>query len=485
LLYVVWMVAHELAAAIAATPGVERVELGGSFRRRRETIGDLDLVVCGGAADGVMTAFTTHAYVAEVLARGETRSSVRLGNGLQVDLRHVPAASFGAALLYFTGSKAHNIELRRLAIERGWSLNEYGLTEGERVVAARTEEDIYRALGLAWVPPELREGHDEVARARDGTLPKLVDVADLRADLHMHSDRSDGRDTLADMVRAARDHGYEYCAITEHSKAIGMIRGFDDARVLRSVAEIAAVRREVPGITVLHGLEVDILADGTLDLGNEAMDALDWVVMSLHASIGQPRDVVTQRVLRALDHPAVCVMGHPSGRKIGAREGADLDWERVFERAAANGVAMELNAQPDRVDLNDANARLAKAKGVSFCIDTDAHATDSLPYIRYGVFQARRAGLTPDDVLNTRPFEAFDRWRRAKKRGAAGYTPPPAGATIAAAPATAPPAPPATPAAAPRTPRRTAGAGAAPAAKAKRAATKPKRGAAAPRRGGR
>jgi DNA polymerase (family 10) len=429
LLHGAWQVAHDLAAAIGTTPGVERVELAGSFRRRRETIGDLDLVVCGGAAEGVMTAFTTHAYVAEVLARGETRSSVRLGNGLQVDLRHVPAASFGAALLYFTGSKAHNIELRRLAIERGWSLNEYGLTEGERVVAARTEEDIYRALGLAYVPPELREGLDEVARAREGTLPKLVDVADLRADLHMHTDRSDGRDTLADMVRAARDRGYEYCAITEHSGAIGMIRGFDDARVLRSATELDAVRREVPGITVLHGLEVDILADGALDLGDAALDVLDWVVISLHASLAQPREAITARVLRALDHPAVCVMGHPSGRKIGAREGADLDWERVFERAAERGVAMELNAQPDRVDLNDVNARLAKAKGVAFTIDTDAHATDALDYIRYGVFQARRAGLTADDVLNTRPLEAFERWRRAKKRSAVGAAPPAAVAT--------------------------------------------------------
>lgn len=415
LLHAAWGVGHELADVIGKVKGVTKVELAGSFRRRRETVGDLDLLVCGGTHEDVMPAFTSHPYVHEVLARGETKSSVRLGNGLQVDLRLVPEASFGAALLYFTGSKAHNIELRKLAIDRGMSLNEYGLTKGERTVAARTEADVYQALGLAWIPPELREAGDEIERARNGTLPKLVEQADLKADLHMHSNRSDGRDTLADMVRAARDFGYGYCAITEHSKALGMTNGFNEARVRQSVGEIAAVRREVPGIEVLHGLEVDILADGSLDLADDALALLDWVVISLHSSLAQPREIVTKRVLQALEHPQVCIMGHPSGRKIGAREPADLDWERVFDRAAECGVAMEINAQPDRVDLSDVNARLARSKGLRFTIDTDAHATQNLEYIRYGVFQARRAGLEAADVVNTLGFAKFDAWRRRKK----------------------------------------------------------------------
>ncbi len=415
LLYAAWPVAHALAEHVAKVHGVHDVEPAGSFRRRRETVGDLDLLVSGGSAETVMEAFTTHAYVAEVLARGETKSSVRLGNGLQADLRLVPEESFGAAMLYFTGSKAHNIELRKLALDHGMSLNEYGLTKGDRVIAAHAEEEVYAALGLQWIPPELREAHGEIDQARNGTLPKLIEQRDLVGDLHMHSDRSDGRDTLAAMVRAARDRGYAYCAVTEHSRSLGMTRGFDEARVRESVGEIEAVRREVPGIEVLHGLEVDILADGRLDLGNDALELLDWVIVSLHSSLSQPRDVVTRRVLAALEHPAVCVMGHPSGRKIGAREPADLDWERVFDRAAELGVAMEINGQPDRLDLSDVNARLARGKGIRFVIDTDAHATGELEFMRNGVFQARRAGLTRNDVLNALPFSKLDAWRRRKK----------------------------------------------------------------------
>src|SRR5262245_7423926 len=349
LLHSVWKVAHDLAAAIERVRGVQRVEIAGSFRRRRESVGDLDLLVCGGSAQEVMQAFVAHPFVAEVLGRGDTKSSVRLGNGLQVDLRLVPPDSFGAAMMYFTGSKQHNIELRKLALDQDMSLNEYGLTRGEEVVAARTEEDVYRSLGLEWIPPELREAQDEIALARARTLPRMIEQSDLKADLHMHTDRSDGRDTLEQMVRAARDRGYEYCAITDHSKALGMTRGFDAARVRKSIDELAEVRRQVPGIHVLHGLEVDILVDGMLDLDDETLGLLDWVIVSLHSQLNQPRDVVTQRVLKAFEHASVCAMGHPSGRKFGVREGADLDFERVFERAAELGIAMEINSQPDRV----------------------------------------------------------------------------------------------------------------------------------------
>jgi DNA polymerase (family 10) len=428
-----WPVANELADALRALPGVREVEIAGSFRRRKETIGDLDLLVTGGKPEAVMEAFVTRSNVLEVLGQGETKSSVRLASGLQVDLRHVPQESFGAALLYFTGSKAHNIELRKIAIEKGMSLNEYGLTRGERTVAARTEEDIYRALELAWIPPELREMQGEIEMARNGTLPKLIELGDIRGDLHMHSTRSDGQDTLAEMVRASRDRGVEYCAITEHSKALAMIGGFDTARVKQSVAEIAAVRREVPGIEVLHGLEVDILADGALDLSDEGLAILDWVIVSLHSRLDQPGPEVTARVLRALEHPMVHAMGHPTGRQIGSRKGAALDMERVFERAAALGVAMEINAQPDRTDLSDVNARFAREKGVRLVIDTDAHSIRQLDFMRYGVFAARRAGLTKEHVLNTLPIErlrAALRPRDAAKKAASG-------ATAAAPPATA------------------------------------------------
>ncbi|HUK62000.1 MAG TPA: DNA polymerase/3'-5' exonuclease PolX, partial [Dongiaceae bacterium] len=335
----------------------------------------------------------------------------------QVDLRVVAVESFGAALVYFTGSKAHNIELRRIAIEKGWSLNEYGLTRGEKVIAGRSEEDVYRALGMDWIPPELREAGDEIALAIAGRLPRLVELGDLRADLHMHTDRSDGQATLEQMVRAAKGAGYEYCAITEHSSSLAMTFGFDTARVRDSVEEIAAVRRKVPGIEVLHGLEVDILADGALDLDDEGLALLDWVVISLHSRLGQPRDEMTRRVLRALDHPRVQAMGHPTARRIGQREPVDLDLEAVFARAAERGVAMEINAQPDRLDLSDVNARLAAAKGVPMVIDTDAHSVAQLEFMRYGVFVARRAALESRQILNTLPLADF---RKRVARSSAG-----------------------------------------------------------------
>jgi DNA polymerase (family 10) len=409
-----WPVAHAIADHVREVRGVKQVDLAGSFRRRKETVGDLDILACGGKSEDVMKAFTSHPSVAEVLGQGDTKSSVRLVNGLQVDLRLVPEASFGAALLYFTGSKEHNIELRKIAIDQGMSLNEYGLTRGEKFVAGRTEEEVYRALGAAWIPPELREARGEIELSRYGRLPRLIELEELRGDLHMHSDRTDGRDSLETMVRAARDKGYEYVAITEHSKALAMARGFDEARVRRSVEEIAAVRRQVPGIEVLHGLEVDILADGALDLADEALDLLDWVIIALHSRLDQDAKAATARVLAALDHPAVHAMAHPLGRMIGVREGVPLDLDRVFERAAERGVAMEINSQPERADLSDVNARLAREKGVRFVIDTDAHSAVQLGFAQFGVFAARRAGLTRDEVLNALPWLTF---REAVRRG--------------------------------------------------------------------
>ena len=435
-----WAVAHGLADRLRGVPGVTRVEVAGSFRRRRDTVGDLDLLVCGGAPEHVMDAFTTHDQVAEVMARGDTRSAVRLADGLQVDLRLVPAESFGAALLYFTGSKEHNIELRRVANDHGLTLNEYGLVREPdaraksapgAVVASRTEREIYRALGMGWIPPELREARGEIALARANRLPRLIEQDDLQGDLHMHTARSDGRHTLAEMVRAAKDRGYAYVAITEHSKSLAVAGGFDEARVRCSVAELEAVRREVPGIEVLHGLEVDILADGSLDLDDDALELLDWVVVSLHSRLDQPAEAATVRVLKALEHPAVCAMGHPTGRMIGTRPASSFDMEQVLERAAELGVAMEINCQPDRMDLSDEHARLAREKGVTLVIDSDAHSMASLDLMRYGVFVARRAGLTKDDVLNAWPYA---RMRKALRKGrGAVKAPGPAAAGQAAA----------------------------------------------------
>jgi DNA polymerase (family 10) len=411
LLAAAWPVAHALAEHLRKVRGVEQVEIAGSFRRRRETVGDLDLLATGGAHERVMAALVEHPEVADVLGRGETKSSVRLRNGLQVDLRLVAPESFGAAMLYFTGSKEHNIELRRIAIDKGLSLNEYGLTRGETTVAGRTEEDVYRALDLAWIPPELREMRGEIEWARAGRLPRLIELEDLRGDLHLHTDRTDGRDTIEAMVRGARDRGYAYCAITDHSKALAMARGFDAARVRRSIAEIAAARKQVKGIEVLHGIEVDILADGALDLDDETLGLLDWVIVSLHSRLDMPGPAITERVLKAIERPSVCAMGHPTGRMIGSRGPSAIDLERVFERAAELGVAMEISAQPDRADLNDVNARLAMEMGVPLVIDTDAHSVVHLDFMRYGVFVARRAGIGPDRVLNTLPA---DRLRAAR-----------------------------------------------------------------------
>jgi DNA polymerase (family 10) len=408
-----WDVAHALADHVRKVRGVRTVEIAGSFRRRKETIGDLDLLVAGGDPAEVMEAFIGHPEAVDTLGEGATKSSIRLRNDLQVDLRHVPGESFGAAMLYFTGSKEHNIELRRIAIDKGYSLNEYGLTKGERIVAGRSEEDVYRALGMDWIPPELREARGEIALAREGRLPRLIELDDVVADLHMHTDRTDGRESLETMVRACAERGYKYCAITDHSAALAMIGGFDGPRVRKSVKEVEAVRRKVAGIEVLHGLEVDILADGALDLDDESLALLDWVIVSLHTKIDMPAAAMTQRVLKALSHPAVHAMGHPTARQIGSRSPAAFDMEQVLDAAAKAGVAMEINAQPNRLDLSDVQARAAREKGVRITIGTDAHSVRQLDYMRYGVFVARRAGLEKGDVLNTKSLEAF---RKAARR---------------------------------------------------------------------
>jgi DNA polymerase (family 10) len=379
-----------------------RVVVAGSYRRRRDTVGDLDVLVTAkdGAAVGEKVA--RYENVAEVLARGPARTTVVLRSGLQVDVRVVPEESYGAALMYFTGSKAHNIALRSLAVGRGWKLNEYGLFAGKRRIAGATEEEVYEKLGLAFIPPELREDRGEVELAKANKLPKLVGVADIRGDLHVHSDWTDGTTTIAAMAAGAQARGYEYMALTDHSRRVAMAHGLDAARLSRQIREVERLNEKMKGFTILTGIEVDILKDGRLDLPDSILSRLDVVVASVHSFFNLPREAQTDRVVRAMENRNVSILGHPTGRLLGLREPYDIDMDRVIAAAREMGCFLEINAEPDRLDLNDLHAHAAKAAGVKLAISTDAHSVNAFDYIRFGVDQARRGWLTADDVLNTR-----------------------------------------------------------------------------------
>ena len=389
--------------------GAQRVEAVGSYRRRRETIGDIDLIVVGDGA-ALSAAFVGHEDVREVLGHGAAKSSVRLSSGMQVDLRPFAPESLGAALQYFTGSKDHNVRLRERAIRRGLKLNEYGVFRvetGERM-AGRTEEEVYAALGLAWIPPELREDRGEIALAEAGALPRLVETADIRGDLHSHTFESDGRDSLADMAAAARGRGLAYLAVTEHSKAIPSLKrghGLDEARCLEHIARVRAHRTE--GLRLLAGIEVDILPDGTLDLADEVLAELDVVVASLHSRIDMERGEMTARLLRAFENPHLDIWGHPLARRLLKRDPVQVDLDQVLDAAARHGVAIEVNGQPERLDLPDHLMPAAKQRGLRFVISTDSHAVQQFDHLAYGVAHARRGGLTADDVLNTRGPDDF------------------------------------------------------------------------------
>lgn len=387
-------------------PDLERIEVAGSYRRGRDTIGDLDLLVVSDDAAAIMERFRAYEDVEEVIGSGSEKTSVRLADGLQVDLRVVSAESFGAALLYFTGSKAHNVRLRRRAQERGATLNEYGLWTdpgGERLAGA-DEERVYAALDLPWIPPELREDRGEIEAAEEDRLPRLVTVEDVRSDLHSHSDWSDGSASLLDMQRAARERGLDVLAVTDHSAALSMTGGLDREKLLRQWEAMDELAGAVPGLTVLRGLEVDILADGSLDMDDEMLARMDVVVVSVHSRFDLAESEQTERVVRALSHPEVNVLGHPTGRLLGQREGFAIDLEAVIEAARAHDVALEINAHPARLDLDDRWARRAAQAGVPLAIDCDAHAPSDFDLLRHGVLQARRAWLTPDQVVNTWPL---------------------------------------------------------------------------------
>jgi DNA polymerase (family 10) len=393
---------QEAEALVAYLRDGGTVTVAGSYRRRRETVGDLDILVTSKHAAAACDKLTQYDNVAEVLAHGPTRATVVLRSGIQVDLRAVAEECYGAALVYFTGSKAHNIALRNIAVDRKWKLNEYGLFSGKRRIAGETEEEVYKKLGLAYIPPELREDRGEVALAKANKLPRLVSVKDIRGDLHVHSDWTDGTAPIADMAAAAQARGYAYMALTDHSRRVTMAHGLDPARVSRQIREVDKLNAKLKGFTILKGIEVDILKDGTLDLPDATLAKLDVVVASVHSFFDLPREAQTDRVVRAMQNRRVSIIGHPTGRLIGEREPYEIDIDRVLSAARDLGCYLEINAQPERLDLNDIHAHAAKSKGVRLAVSTDSHTVNSFDYIRFGIDQARRAWLTADDVINTR-----------------------------------------------------------------------------------
>jgi DNA polymerase (family 10) len=396
--------AEAIAASLRALPGVERIEVAGSYRRARETVGDLDLVASAGPRVKLTERFVALDGVASVLGRGPTKASVLLRSGLQVDLRVVPEASYGAALVYLTGSKAHNIALRGLARERGLKINEYGVYRGTRRLAGRTEQDVYESVGLPWIPPELREQRGELEAARQGALPPLIENDDIRGDLQSHTTSSDGRGTLEAMAEAAQSLGYEYLAITDHTTRIKIVGGLDRAGFRRQMRRIDALNARLHSLTVLKGAEVDINPDGTLDLDDATLAELDVVVVSLHSAFNLPPQEQTRRVLRALSHPSVDIFGHPTGRLLSRRRGARFDFGEVCRLAVERGVMLEVNAQPERLDIDDVACRSAIAAGVRLVVSTDAHSAAELHLMRWGVDQARRGWVEKRHVANTLPL---------------------------------------------------------------------------------
>ena len=388
-------------------PGIQALEVAGSYRRRRETVGDVDLLVTARNSAPIADRFVSYPEVAEVLAHGETKCSVRLKSRLQVDLRIVPQASFGAALHYFTGSKAHNIAVRTLGVKRKLKINEYGVFRGSRRVGGATEDEVFKAVGLPWIPPELREDRGEIDAAAAGRLPELIELDDIRGDLQMHTKYTDGKNTLKEMAEACRDHGYDYLAITDHSKAVRVAGGLEPAEFRKQFREIERVQKELDGITILKGAEVDILDDGELDLDDDTLAEFDVVVVSVHSKFNLSQSAMTKRIVRALRNPHVHILGHPTGRILGRREPYPLDLEEIVKTAREQNVALEVNAQPDRLDLNDLHVQMARDAGVKLVISTDAHRIEELDYMRYGVDQARRGWCEASDILNTLPRTRF------------------------------------------------------------------------------
>lgn len=404
---------ESLGRHLEGVDAIERWEVAGSFRRRKETIGDLDVLVRASDRTAATEAIKQYGAIAEVMSEGTERATVRLRSGLQIDFRYFDRKNFGAALLYFTGSKEHGIALRRRAQERGWKLNEYGLHKGDRCLAAKTERAVYGRLGLSWIPPELREERGEVERAEADDLPHIVEADEIRGDLHAHTTESDGNHTLEEMVEGARERGREYLAITDHSQAVRVARGLDEERLRRHADHIREVDRVYDDIRVFAGVEVDILEDGALDLEEDALAGLDWVVGSVHFHLNQSRERMTKRMVAAISSGVVHCLGHPFERLIGERRALAFDFDKVLEACREHDVCLEINSQPDRLDLPDVYCRHAREAGVPIAIGTDAHSIYDLDFLRYGTWVARRGWLEKGDVVNTLPAEKLeDRLRR-------------------------------------------------------------------------
>jgi DNA polymerase (family 10) len=385
--------------------GVKDICAAGSFRRRRETVGDLDILVTCKHGSNVMDHFIEYEDVQKVVSKGKTKSTVLLRSNFQVDVRVVEQVSFGAALAYFTGSKEHNIALRKIGVSKKLKLNEYGIFKNGKRVAGETEESVYKKLGLKYVEPELREDRGEVEAARDDRLPKLIEVPDIKGDLHVHTNYTDGNSTVEEMAEAAKEMGYSYVAITDHSKHVTVANGLKPDQVRKQIKEIDKVNARLKGITILKGTEVDILDDGSLDLPDNVLKELDVRVCAIHYKFNLPKDEQTERVIRAMDNPYFNILAHPTGRLIGERGGYEIDVERLLEAAKERGCFLELNSHPDRLDLNDIDCKMARDIGVKVVISTDSHRPGHLGYIRFGVGQARRGWLQAADVLNTRPLK--------------------------------------------------------------------------------
>lgn len=394
--------AEPLVDYLQKTKGLKNIVVAGSFRRRRETVGDLDILVTAKKDTKVMERFVDYEDVRKVVSRGKTRSTVLLRSGLQVDVRLVPQVSYGAALHYFTGSKAHNIAVRKIGVGKGYKINEYGVFKGDERIAGKSEQEVYQQVGLPYIEPELREDRGEVEAAKEDELPTLVTRQDLRGDLHSHTKETDGHYRLEDMARAAKDLGYDYLAITEHSKKVSMAKGLDEKRLRQQMDEIDRLNDKLKGLRLLKGIEVDILEDGSLDLPDDVLKELDLTVCSVHYHRNLSKKKQTERIIRAMDNPHFNILAHPTGRLINERDAYEVDLEKIMKAAEERGCYLELNAHPDRLDLSDRYCKMAKEMNVKVVISTDAHSINDLEFIRFGVDQARRGWLEPGDVLNTR-----------------------------------------------------------------------------------
>ncbi|MEA1927823.1 MAG: DNA polymerase/3'-5' exonuclease PolX [Candidatus Auribacterota bacterium] len=397
--------AQSITDYLDSVPNLTELLPAGSLRRRRETIGDIDILAVSGKPTTLMDRFVDYDRAAEILAQGTTKSSIRLQDGLQVDLRVMKPREFGSALLYFTGSKAHNIALRKRAREMGMKLSEYGVFREDKAIAGQTEDECYRALELPWIPPELRENRGEIEAAAEGKLPRLIELNDIRGDCHMHTTASDGKNSIEEMARTAKDIGYSYIAITEHSKAVRIAGGLNEKELAEHLLRIEEANSKIKGIRILKGIEVDIMGDGTLDLKDEILKKCDVVIASIHSRFNLPEKEMTKRIIRGIKNRQVNILGHPTGRLLLEREPYRVDMEEVIKVAAGEGVVLEINSHPRRLDLNDIHTRMAKDRGARLIINTDAHSIKHLELMKYGIFTARRGWLEKEDVINTYPLK--------------------------------------------------------------------------------